>query len=442
MAYTMYAADLVENNDWVKNSQISWCHVPMEHGNVYDINEILDALAAEGYKKAPLPRGQKVITSMAKLRNRYFYSRFGNSFTLYWYEEQVGIGKCYYRPHKVSTQASDPVGEAQQEITGYMAMKKVKELYAAITHKSFARQFGGDKQLAAAIKRCVCSPICYPSSNGATPVVKHYDKVFKTDITSAYPYEGSKKLPTLQGAKKVSGRVAPTEEFPFAFYVKSGDLAIYEEFDTDDMRNYRKFYPAYFDRHFAVRDEETILCPAAEYDLNQLFYMMYDKRKTNPEYKTYMNLFIGYCQRNDNPEFAHIAAVVLARCVMRVLRIAAELEKRGNQVILIATDAVAWTGKAEPDMYCLPHEKELGALVLEYENTKACIKGSKCYQIIAADGSVKTFWSGVSKAKTKGLAFGEIETSPLKPLEVAFDEKKQRFIDRETLEPLVRENIH
>lgn len=439
MAYTMYETEPIQNQDWVKNSQISWWHVPIEHGNVYDINEILDALAADGYKKAAIPRGQKTITSMSKLRKRYFYSRYGNAFTLYWYEEMCGIGECYYRPHRVSTTASDPLDENQMNITGYMAMKKVKELYATITHKSFARQFGGEKEWAAAIKRCVCSPICYPSSNGATSVAKHYTNVYKTDISSAYPYEGSKKLPTLQGAKKVSGRVAPTAEFPFAFYTKSCDLAIFGEFDTDDMRQYRKFYPTYFESHHDVREDETILCPAAEYDLNELFYLMYSKRKTNPEYKSYMNLFIGFCQRNDNPEFAHIAAVVLARCVMRVLRIAAELEKRGNKVILIATDAVAWTGKAEPDMYCLPQDKSLGALVLEHENIEAYIKGSKCYQLLAADGSVKTFWAGVKKARTKDLAFGEINTSPMKPLEVAFDENKQRFIDRETLEPLVRE---
>lgn len=422
--------------DWQEDGQIKWWNVPMEHGSVFDINDIMDALAAAGYKKAKVPKGQKNITSIAKLRNKYYYYKLDNSFTMCWVEEKVGYGECYYRAHKVSTMSNSPFDSGS--ITGYQAYKEVVRMFASMTDKNFSRQFGGALEHAKLIKRCVCPPVCYPANEGTA---QKYDKVYKADVSSAYPYEGSKSLPTLKDAKVVNGKVEPTEEYPFAFYVKGGGLKIWGEFATWDWYRFAdKFYTPWEKGHFVVKEEQTILCKKAEYDLRQVFETMYGLRKEKPEYKSFMNLFIGYCHRNNNPAFSHIAAVVLARCVNRILTLAEELENRGNQVILIATDAVAWTGKAEDDLYTRPEDKQLGSLVIEYEDIEACIKGSKCYQLKNKEGKIATFWSGIPKSLTKELDFGEIITAPHKPEQVIWNETLQRFVGANNInQPLQRE---
>lgn len=58
---------------------------------------------------------------------------------------------------------------------------------------------------------------------------------YKADIKSAWPSMLRGPLPDATTAKEVSGRVAPTAEFPFAFYVKSGHTAEYSKFDTRDF---------------------------------------------------------------------------------------------------------------------------------------------------------------------------------------------------------------
>ena len=63
--------------------------------------------------------------------------------------------------------------------------------------------------------------------------------ITKADISSAFPYEATKRLPTLVGAQVVSERPYPTTEFPFVFG-GNGRLIFLEEdgtiIDTDVLR--------------------------------------------------------------------------------------------------------------------------------------------------------------------------------------------------------------
>ena len=120
-----------------------------------------------------------------------------------------------------------------------------------------------------------------------------------------------------------------------------------------------------------------------------------------------MNLFIGYCQNNNNPWLSHISAVVIARCCFRVLEMADELRRRGNKITLINVDSVAWQGRPAEDLYS--RKKYFGAMYLEHEDIYMCIGGVKKYQIYDPRiGKTKTMYAGVRREESCNIPFGDI----------------------------------
>lgn len=57
--------------------------------------------------------------------------------------------------------------------------------------------------------------------------------------------------------------------------------------------------------------------------------------------KSIMNQFIGYTWLRKQPQFLHLAAVILARCNNRIIKQAECLIDRGAIPVLIATDSIA-----------------------------------------------------------------------------------------------------
>jgi hypothetical protein len=143
-----------------------------------------------------------------------------------------------------------------------------------------------------------------------------------------------------------------------------------------------------------------------------------------------MNIFLGTLQMNHNPDRAYISAVVLARCCHRMIKVAQELEKDENtQVILIATDSVAWRGK--PHEHLWTTKKELGAFVIEYYDAAMIVRGEKKYQIEDKSRCI-TKWAGVSKEKTENMPFGALLNPELiQEDEVFWNEAIMRLVDSE-----------
>jgi hypothetical protein len=311
----------------------------------------------------------------------------------------------------------------------------VRELFEKFHGRSFGRVFGGcsDKGLLMKLRECVVPPISY----GEEGV---YESVYKADVSNAYPYEGTKSLPTMYGHQVLKGKVKPSKEFPFAFYLTSASLSIWGEFDTDDIvklskRFYRDALYRNEKRCAYIEDEEevTILCKAAKLNLKTVFEWMYKMRKQDDLMKPRMVSAIGNWYNKTAPQFPCLSAVILSRCVYRMLKTAKEIEDRGNRVRIIATDAIGWTGKAEEDIYT--RIKALGNFVLEHENVELMVKGAKCYQIKKGD-KVLTVWSGMPKHLTKDMEFGEIYTFKRPPVEVIWDRNLLRFTNKNTKEIL------
>lgn len=216
-------------------------------------------------------------------------------------------------------------------------------------------------------------------------------RVRKADISSAYPYQGCKKLPTYNGAIEVNGRVKPTKEYPFAFYKVSHHVAILDEFDTHDYANH-KFADCFLvkerrDRLLQTRNipddqEVTILMKESEFTLADIMNKWYDAKSSGlDEYKQRLVAMIGYMHSinvNKGRYMGHIAAVILLRNNIRIIELYEKLLSEGCEPFQIAVDSISWIG---PTTDIPDREKKLGAFYLEYENVTECITANGNYAI-------------------------------------------------------------
>ena len=214
---------------------------------------------------------------------------------------------------------------------------------------------------------------------------------YKADVSSAYPAAACGALPDASSMMRIKGRVAPSKEYPFAFYEKSGHLAEYGKYDSHKWLGtfYRKYIT--FEKGEKQRDdldartvavepddEITILMRSAGYSLTKTMKMLYNRKVESDDVKQAMVAFFGFCQSvNFNKgKYAHIVAVVYARHIQRMIEFSQKLRDAGCVPLMYATDSIAWRGKPPEGLCVEPEKKSMGAFVLEYKNAvlryKAC----------------------------------------------------------------------
>lgn len=235
---------------------------------------------------------------------------------------------------------------------------------------------------------------------------KSLRKLYKADISSAYPHNLRGRLPNAHNIKIVQGRVAPTEEYPFAFYPESGHVAEYGKFDTHELRK-SKWYRKIEDQNrencrkrnepFITFDdtveESTVLMGAADYTLDKAVSKMYwvkenaDEEKTRAWYKWLLNALIGFMaseQNNWQHYQGHIAAIVYCRQIARMIELAETLEKESNCPIYFAIDCIMWIGGPSA---LTTTEKSLGAFVQEANDVCGVMCGQGQYYLHDGNGN-------------------------------------------------------
>lgn len=233
--------------------------------------------------------------------------------------------------------------------------------------------------------------------------------VYKADVSSAFSSQIMKDLPTLHECKQVSGRVDPTEEYPFAFYIKSKHIKCFDGYDSHELNSiwFKEYYKC--DDSVDPKDDETILCkkmPAKYYDaLKKTFQYFYDHRKEEADNKTVMNATIGYFHRNNNPALSMLAAIIILRCNIDMIRRCKQLTKEGNTVLFIATDSIAWLGKLSS---AATDEKRLGTFTYEGKDIQFLGISPKAYQWLDNNGNCTTKYSGIAKSESAKLSFGDL----------------------------------
>lgn len=320
----------------------------------------------------------------------------------------------------------------EADITGQQAYLFIEELFKDVYgNKTLYRAFSGTeyKQEYNQIKLCIPKPVSM-----INPFYKGYKikDVWKADTKSAYPNEGSKSLPTLHGCKSVKGIVKPTEEYPFAFYIHSHHMAIYNEFDTHDWWKLRRWYTLYDEMFvdYVPEDEEiTVLCKRSTYSLKPIFMEVYrlKEEEHHPVAKLGMNAAIGYFQRTSDPRLSHLAAVIIGRCADRMLKIAKSIEDQKRTVLLIATDSIIWIGGMIPEATDLQF---LGSFSYEIHGGQFFGQGSKAYQVINDIGECITKYSGMKNSDEKNnMKFGEIPSKVVTRRYIIDDDGKVREVN-------------
>ena len=297
------------------------------------------------------------------------------------------------------------------EETGMNAYQRIETKFNEYNHTktlSLESIFSGRKYRPeySLIKGCVPVQIQFMNIGFKGQIV---ESVYKADVSSAFPAQILRDLPTLHGSIVVPGRVDPSEKYPFAFYVNSHHIKTLD-YDSHEMNCY--FYREYYKCDDSIKDEDemTILCPkmSEKYHdaLAKAFEDCYNHRKDDPFNKFLMNATIGYFQRNSNPALSFISAIVILRCNIDMIRRCYQLEDEGNTILFIATDSIAWKGRPSPIAI---DEKYLGSFTYEGKNIKFLGYSSKAYQWLTNEGKCITKYSGTKKEESAKLKFGELQ---------------------------------
>lgn len=276
------------------------------------------------------------------------------------------------------------------------------------------------------------APIIYTNTRRCDYILTNINKA---DVSSAYPYGCCFDLPDChtKSIKRLSGVYPPTEEYPFAFYLKSGHMAIFGELDT-----YKEFrtHPLYCTRgkwnnDFYGDKDVTLLMKASRFNLDDIMIDLYDRKKDDPAIKTMMVAFIGYIRSTKSWQhhyMGHISACVYARHIKRMLSFYDKIVAAGNEVEMISTDSICWQGHPMPEI--TTKEKRIGNFVSEYEGARLLMLANGVYGI-EMDGKIVCF-------KHQGTAAEEItvkieKLNDIKKLKsvglTGFDSKTKKFVE-------------
>lgn len=408
----------------------------------YDkINEILDELDGSSISYRETQKGCYTVATINTLRQGYFIRR--NK------KDANNIEVCGCRPNEEEDLVFFRYKITQSYDSDFGALDAWIEFQMKVqehTGKSLNDIYGGLPMEYHQYRGCVPSPINWASFWLCNKRGQVAENCVKADICSAYGTEASKTLPDCHPSviQKKSGRVEPTAEYPFAFYLHSGHMAVYNEGDTYQL-NQSKYITCDHTIPTFDFEEETLLCPAASQTLEDVFAELYEGRKDHPEYKGVMNMTIGMFHRKktrfDSENLWPLAAVIKFRCNKRIVDVCEWLLERGHTPILINTDSIMWQGCVAPGMEeIFSDEKKLGNFTYEYKSCRAVMRSSKIYQVQDKEtGETITRWSGShTKKYTSMLAFGQIWQESvydfLRDLEerniIKWDNDKRRFINR------------
>lgn len=378
-------------------NRFKWANIKPEYISYNEFNDVLRSVKSKNYKKVKFSFGSRklsVIKTYSVLQNEtkdeirvcYGYNDFHRYIVKHIYE-------------------SDELKE-QSGISGMDAYDHVNRLFVENNPKmSLYRAFSGTKYKTEykAVKKCVPHQISY-----IHPYVgRVIDNCFKADVSSAFPSQMTKDLPTFHDCITVSGYGEPTSEYPFAFYTKSGHMKIYNELDTREMNS--KYFINYSDTYndnISALDEVTILCKKSKYNLKREFEYMYSQRNIDVNNKMFMNACIGYFHRNADPRLSLLAACVIARNNKMMLDRINTLISEGNTIIYVATDSIVWRGH---ESSVATEDKYLGSFTYEGKCGKFFGRMVGSYQYLDNNNNLTTKCSYLKNDDSKiNIAFGKL----------------------------------
>ncbi len=348
---------------WKKEATLTKC-------TFKELNDVSDRLKKEGTK-----------IDYSSVRNNYqehYYSVVykGNNKAIYVYEN--GKYYVYY------TNYIDDDKNRRDNAFGFLGItmvgKKLKTDYGV----GFKVAFGYTPE-----ENKGCIPKVFSYSNP-----EYYDKPLRTssvDFSSHWPFCAQGRLPMYnKNTITMQGTVPPTEDHPFAFYLKSGHVAEYGVFDSHDwcksklasamFRLCSKSKKFDFPQEPFLNPEEdvTVLMEASKYELGKYYKEFYDMRDTNENAKLYANASIGYMHtvKYDRYKMAHVVAIILGRAQNKTFLKMREVGE--HNVIHAVVDGIIYKGayKIGED------EKYFGNLHQEWVGCATQMHATNCYIVM------------------------------------------------------------
>lgn len=371
--------------EWKKDSKLYLVDVARFHG----FASYLAANHAEGYLKCKNQYNTDATPGewVACTTERPWYSAPIN------WTIDSGIGYCIYlRTRKGLFRISTAkYVDAGKRIGGYKGLKIVNEYAKRLFNKHVQKICGftdgrTDPERMHLYKQCNCRPMIWISDEWREKIIPAF---FKADFSSAYPAEAG-TLPDLNTAYEVYGH-ATLEEFPeydFAFYIESGHIVERGRFSTFDIfksKWYSQFAPA--PRQVDPSTECVVFMKKTQ-DISEIWKRLYKNRRIDDNAKAAMVSTIGFFQSekyNKATYMGHASAVIYLRHIKKMLDKIEQLEKEGNEIVMISTDSIGWTGQYSS---CATDAKDLGTFTYECKNGAACIKANGVYAYQDADGRI------------------------------------------------------
>lgn len=272
------------------------------------------------------------------------------------------------------------------------ALKTIRDEFKTIQNESFKTCFGTVEEN---ILRCIPKQFYWSKKS------RYLGSANSVDFSSHYPAAACSILPDSHTAITKKGTVAPTAEYPFAFYIKSGHIAIYNELDTHlwlanrfkDSLFRKKTVRKHFDDTFKdipLNEDTTILMKPAKHTLAKVYNKLYDARKDDEDAKLFLVASIGQMHRKNyvRDKYAHLAAVIIARANKRMIDLVSKLELK--EIIQIQVDGVIYTGDKKLGI----DNKYLGAPVQEAYNQPCRWDRIGVYMLKLNNGKMKIKYQG------------------------------------------------
>lgn len=300
---------------------------------------------------------------------KYIYCRFKGDLIVF-YTNTLDDNKNHVAPENTGTKAIQAF------------LNKFKELNNDCTFKKAFGYVEDD------IKKCIPKSFYYKNPYYMGKVLKCISAL---DGCSQYPSNLMGTLPDAHTSVEYHGTIKPNEEYPFAFYIKSGHIAEYNRFDshnwtTSDFAAYlfriNTTKPYCFNNNIKPEDDVTILMKASKYTLNNCLTYFYNLRKTNDIAKLVMNAAIGMFHTNSYTHYklAHLAAIAIARANNSLLEMTKKIGK--INILHICVDGIIYIGSTKYGS----DEKGLGIYNQEYLGCEGIIINMNAYIIKTPKG--------------------------------------------------------
>lgn len=258
---------------------------------------------------------------------------------------------------------------------------------------------------------CIPNPLYYVNRQYCNTTLHHVGGV---DITSNYPSHAIGRMPTLIASERIVGVVEPTPEYPFCYYLRSGESAEYGVYDSrswttditypQDIRNQRKKYDlsdnaAHKKHAVEPSDEITLRCKASNYTLNPIINVLYQYKKEGKEIdgvpaKLVINSLVGIMHKS-NPEntrcrLDHLAVVIMCRAIQQGLDLCTRIEDDGCTILHACVDGINYRDNRNRISLSYANNPDtLGGVKQEYDNCDYIQRGQNQYIVFRNGKFVK-----------------------------------------------------